>query len=227
MLTMGDDPYILFKNHSIYHSVFNNTISWSDLIRLNIMRRAVLEEFSGFFQEPSHDVANESWTEESRFGEDDEYEEYEEEDNESTSFPLHHLCADLKNRERRPIRIKQIQTLIEINSTCLLIQDKRGRTPLNHLMNNSTLNDPRCFQLFEHMILLQPSSVTVRSKNGYTTLHYAVRNRLPSRVVLALIRSEPRLVSMRDYWGDLPLHIACRHFCNNVSSRGSPKLLLT
>jgi ankyrin repeat protein len=220
MLTMGDNPCSLLEDHSICRNVFNYTTSGGDLIRWNKMRGAQLDEFLGFFQETlSHDVTatTDSWREVSILENDYEYEELEE-DSDLTSFPVHHLCADLKHLEHRAIRIKQIQMLIESNTKCLLIQDSSGRIPLHHLMNNSSLSDPSCFQLFKRMIRLQPSSVTMRSKNGYTTLHHAVRNRLPSRVVLALVQVDPRLVSMRDFWGDLPLHIACRHFQGDPES---------
>jgi hypothetical protein len=126
-------------------------------------------------------------------------------------WPLHRLCSDLAIPALRSNRLKQIDTLIHVDPSCLLVRDPNGCVPLFKMLDGRTLSDPACLDLLVRMIEIQPSSVMVRNNEGYTTLHHAcctVGGDMLA-VVQALLKVEPRLASIHDSEGRLPLHMVC------------------
>jgi hypothetical protein len=57
-------------------------------------------------------------------------------------LPLHGVCKNFFRADhRRPERLQIIQRLMEINSSCLLVQDDRGCVPLVCLLSSYSDHD--------------------------------------------------------------------------------------
>jgi hypothetical protein len=143
--------------------------------------RAFIREYPRLLDEPSRDIRNPL---------------------------LHRLCMDLaRNADRRAIRIRQIQQLIDIDPSCLLKQDDFQNVPVVRLHNRDECNeDPAVMELLNRMVRAMPSALTVQNRYGETVLHMACNS---SMFVPFFFEANPKAAMIRDIIGQTPLHIAC------------------
>jgi ankyrin repeat protein len=128
-------------------------------------------------------------------------------------FPLFRLIGDLHYADLRPVRIQQIQQLMEIDASCLLMQDHGQDLPLHCILNRLSsefLEDLAWMGLLSNIVSAQPSALDIQDIAGDTALHVACRvvgtNALT--VVRLLLEAQPKTALARNYLGELPLHLA-------------------
>jgi ankyrin repeat protein len=132
-------------------------------------------------------------------------------------FPLHLLCEDLVIPDGRPVRIRQIRQLMEMDSSCLLKPSHRHNLPLHctlvslFIQFERTCVDTAWMELLKSMIQAQPAALTVQNYDSDTALHLACRGRLIGTlpIVRLLFEANSEAAMVRDDDGQLPLHFAC------------------
>lgn len=142
------------------------------------------------------------------------------------SLPLHGVCDDFcKEDGRRPDRLKKIQRLMEIDSSCLLVQDC-GRVPLVCLLASysnyevqEANSDPESLDLIKKMIQAEPLAVMMRGGHATlsnsrffsstTALHQACGSDDLLPIVDIILSMDPESLYESESGGGLPLHMAC------------------
>lgn len=130
-------------------------------------------------------------------------------------YPLHLLCKDLHKTDDPQARIRLIQQLTNVETSCLLQQDLDKKVPLYHILKGVSdellNNNPEYMDLLNTMVRAQPSAVSMKTKYGEMALHLVCRE-ITGQNTLTLVRllceADPKAATECDDFGMLPLHFA-------------------
>jgi len=115
--------------------------------------------------------------------------------------PLAHLCL-----HRAPL--SSIERVVQANPAALRIANRQGLVPIHHVCNQQT--NPPSPELVRLLATCLHDGVGPVTRTQDTVLHLACARQTRLTVISQLLSLYPRAVRIRNNYGNVPLHAACR-----------------